>query len=210
MRPRHGLAAWLVLGLLAAGSAGAQAPPPRGLQDLAVLWPRGEFRAPLICEIEGEAHRALRPVRIGGVGREAHRPLARVSFSDLEAPPGTRCHDDLGADEPNVVGSLVLTFEGRSRPDTADHDFAEALRRDDGFTYPIVSGNLLVGPPGAAPETLRAVEFKGGRAEVRAVKPGSDSFRRLADFGPRRKLRLTVSAPDGTVLAFDLVQIDGP
>jgi hypothetical protein len=38
------------------------------------------------------------------------------------------------------------------------------------------------------------------------VQRGSDAYRRLADFGQRRKLHLLLEAPDGTRLGFDLVQ----
>ena len=38
------------------------------------------------------------------------------------------------------------------------------------------------------------------------VDRGTDAYRRLADFGDRRKLGLVLEAPDGTRLSFDLVQ----
>jgi hypothetical protein len=204
------LGAWILAG--APPTARGQSPvsPPGGLTELALRFAEGDFRAPVLCAIDGTAHRGLRHVRVSRGARDAHRPLDRIAFRDLEVPPGTRCHDELGQDEPNVVGSVVISFEGRSRPDTARFDFDEALRRHGGFTYPIVSSALRVGPSGEAPEALPLVDFKGGTAELTVVKRGTDSFRRLADFGARRKLQLFLAAQDGTRLAFDLVQVDGP
>jgi hypothetical protein len=212
-RPALLAPAALFAALLAAPlAARAQAPlaPPGGLTELALRWAEGDFRAPLICAIEGAPRRGLRHVRVTRSPRESHRLLGRITFHDLETPPETHCHDELGNDEPNVVGSLVITFEGRSRPDTARFDFDEALRRNGGFSYPIVSGALQIGAPDAAADTLPLVDFKGGTAELTVVKRGTDSFRRLADFGPQRKLRLTLTAGDGTQLAFDLVQVGLP
>lgn len=180
--------------------------PPRDLASLALLWAQGDYRAPIVCEIAGEAHRALRRVRIAAGPRHAARPTDRVLFFDLEAPPDTRCTDPTGGDEPNVVGQLVLAFEeGRGRPDTASYDFQSALRRDGGFRFAIKAGRLRVGPPGAE---LEEHDLGGGTLRLTRIEPGSDGFRRLADFGPRRKLRLEVEAPDAPRLAFDLVQLD--
>jgi hypothetical protein len=63
-----------------------------------------------------------------------------------------------------------------------------------------------LGEPGEAASTLREVDFRGGTADIRKVERGSDAFRRLAEFGQRRKLSLRLEAPDGTRLSFDLVQ----
>jgi hypothetical protein len=207
-------AAALAAGLALGAPAGVRGQPPGstpgGLQELALRWAEGEFRAPLICAIDGTPHRGLRRVRVTRDEREGHRPLARIAFRGLEVPADTRCHDELGGEEPTVIGTVVITFDGRTRADTARFDFEEALRRHGGFRYPIVSGVLRVGAPDQPAEAIPEVDFRGGTAELRMVQRGTDSFRRLADFGSRRKLRLTLSAPDGRQLAFDLVQVDGP
>lgn len=182
------------------GEAGAPT-----LTDLALRWAQGDYRAPIVCEIEGTAHRALRRVRIADGPRHVTIATDRIVFYDLEAPDETRCMDPTGGEEPNVIGQLLVTLEARARPDTAEHDFQAALRRDGGFAYGIKAGSLRIGTPGAA---LREVDFKGGSARLRVVARGSDAQRRLADFGARRKLTLEVEAPDGTALAFDLVQLD--
>lgn len=175
----------------------------RDLAELALGWARGDFRAPIVCEIDGEARQALRRIRIAEGSRRSARASSRILFFDLEAPPDTRCVDMSGDDEPNVIGQLVIHFEGRRRPDTAGYDFQAALRREGGFRFPVQVGALRVGPPGG---TLEEHDLADGTVHIRRVPPGSDAARRLAEFGPRRKLRLEVEAEDGLRLAFDLVQ----
>lgn len=189
----------------------AQGPRGRDAVDLRLLaleWTRGVYRAPVLCELEGETRRGLRRLLVRPDSRRGRTPTNELALFDIDVPEGTRCHGVLGGDEPNVVGVLRFTLEARSRPDTARHDFASALRREGGFTFAVREGRLRVGPPGAEPEALEAVDFAGGTLEVRRVERGSDAWRRLADFGPRRKLRLALEAPDGTRLSFDLVQFD--
>ena len=184
----------------------AQARPT--LADLALLWIQGDYRAPIVCEIAGSAHVALRRVRITEGPRRVTRPTARVIFFDLEAPPDTQCTDPTGGEEPNVVGQLVLAFESGHavRSDTADYDFRSALRREGGFEFEIKAGRLRVGPPDGE---LVEHDLGGGTARVTTIRRGSDGFRHLAEFGPRRKLRLEVEAEGAPTLAFDLVQTDG-
>jgi len=142
---------------------------------------------------------------VSPVPRQARTPANRLALFDLEAPEGTRCHDETGGEQPNAIGSLALSLDTRSRPDTAQHDFQAALRREGGFEFQIRAGRLRLGAPGKAPSALREVDFSGGTAEIRKLERGSDAFRRLADFGQRRKLGLMLEAPDGTRLALDLV-----
>jgi len=184
---------------------------PGDLRHLALLWAKGEFRAPLVCEIQGAPRQAVRRIHVvlQRVGRN-ETPFNRIRFDDLEAPPGTRCQDDLGKPEPNVIGSLSITLPSFSHPDTGDRDFKDALRREGGFKFQVRSGWLKVGPPGAPVASLRTVDFRGGTAHFETVKRGSDAWRRLLDFGERRKLALTLEAPGGERLAFDLVQLDAP
>lgn len=177
-----------------------------GLNELALEWSRGEYRAPLICEIDGHPYRALRRVLVGPGPPHGLTALNRLALFDLEAPEGTRCHDEKGVEQPNAIGSLALALEVRSRPDTAQRDFDIALRREGGFEFRIRAGRLRIGPPGEEASSLREVDFRGGTAEIRKVERGSDAFRRLAEFGQRRKLSLTLEAPDGTRLSLDLVQ----
>jgi hypothetical protein len=132
--------------------------------------------------------------------------MNRLAFFDLEAPEGTRCHDELGGEQPNAIGSVALVLDARARPDTAQRDFKLALRKEGGFEFQIRAGRLRLGPPGEAVSALREVDFSGGTADIRKVDRGSDAFRRLVEFGERRKLSLVLEAPDGTRLSFDLVQ----
>jgi hypothetical protein len=194
--------------LLALASAAATAQEAT-LSELALQWMHGDFRAPLICEIEGRPHRVVRRVRILPSRQLTHRPTNRVVFYDLEAPEPTRCHDEKGAPEENVLGALSLVHESRrDRPDTASHDFADGLRRSGGFDFRIAEGALRLGEPGSPLESYRSVDFANGTVEAREVRPGSDAWRRLGDFGPRRKLSLTLVARDGTRLAFDLAELE--
>jgi hypothetical protein len=132
--------------------------------------------------------------------------MNRLTLFDLEAPEGTRCHDETGGEQPNAIGSLALVLDVRARPDTAQRDFQLALRREGGFEFQIRAGKLRVGVPGEATSTLRQIDFSGGTAQIRKIERGTDAFRRLAEFGQRRKLSLQLEAPDGTRLSFDLVQ----
>ena len=201
-------AALALLMLLLPAAALGQSPSGLGpgLNELALEWIRGEYRAPLICEIDGVPYRALRRVLVSPGPREARTPMNRLALFDLEAPEGTRCHDETGVEQPNAIGSLALVLDARSRPDTALRDFDLALRKEGGFEFQIRAGRLRLGSPGEAASALRGVDFSGGTADIRKVERGSDAFRRLADFGQRRKLSLVLEAPDGTRLSLDLVQ----
>lgn len=189
--------------LFVSDGAPARAEERPGLAELALLWAQGDYRAPLVCEIEGTAHRALRRIRIAPGPRAIGAPTDRMIFYDLEAPPDTRCVAPTGGEEPNVVGQLLLGFEGPARPDIADRDFRTALRREGGFTFPIKTGRVKVGPPDGE---LVEHDLAGGTVRVTLARPGTDGFRRLADFAGRRKLRLEIEGPEGLRLAFDLFQ----
>lgn len=200
---------WIALLILLLATAGLGQTPggqTPGLNELALEWARGEFRAPLICEIDGVPHRALRRVLVSPGPRYARIPMNRLAFFDLETPEGTRCHDETGGVEPNAVGSLALALEDYSRRDTVRRDFDTALRKEGGFDFRIRAGRLRIGAPGEETSTLPEIDFSGGTARIRTVKRGSDAFRRLAEFGQLRKLSLVLEAPDGTRLSFDLVQ----
>jgi hypothetical protein len=198
--------ALLILLLPAAGLAQSQGGRSPGLSQLALEWTRGEYRAPLICEIDGVPYRALRRVLVGPGPRSSPTPMNRLTLFDLEAPERTRCHDETGVVQPNAIGSLGLVLEARSRPDEARRDFDAALRKEGGFEFRIRAGRLRMGAPGEPTTKLREVDFRGGTADIRQVERGSDAFRRLAEFGERRKLGLVLEAPDGTRLRLDLVQ----
>jgi hypothetical protein len=186
----------------------AQAGPARDLNWLALQWSRGDFRAPVVCEIDGVAHRGLRRVLVSPGPRHLDPAVNRLRFYDLEVPPGSRCVTEWG-EAPNVIGSLTFLRRGTSRVDTAEHDFRSALRREGGFEYEIPSGRLKVGPS-HDPEALHEVDFGGGRLRLTQVERGSDAWRRLAEFTTPVKRQLELEAPDGTRLTFDLVQFEPP
>ena len=206
MRPNPAVFVCLILLLPAAALGQAPSGPGPGMNELALEWIRGEYRAPMICEIEGVPYRALRRIMVGPGPRGARTPMNRLTLFDLEAPEGTRCHDETGGAQPNAIGSLALLLDVRARPDTAQRDFQLALRKDGGFEFDIPTGKLRIGTSGDAASPLREVDFREGTAEIRKIERGSDAYRRLAEFGDRRKLSLQLEAPDGTRLSFDLVQ----
>jgi hypothetical protein len=177
------------------------------VRDLALAWAQGDYRAPLVCVLDGTARQALRRVRVHPGRPGADRPSVRLTFHDLEAPSDIACSGVSGAPEPNLVGVLELVFEGRSRPDTGEVDFRNALRREGGFTFRVLSGHLRIGAAGAAAAALSDMDFAGGSAEIRSVPPGSDAARRLALFGSERQRELKLSAPSGKELAFELVEL---
>jgi hypothetical protein len=181
----------------------------QGVRDLALAWVQGEYRAPLVCVLDGTARQALRRVRIHP-GRPSDRPSVRLSFHDLEAPSGIDCSSVSGQAEPNVVGVLELVFEGRSRPDTGEVDFRNTLRREGGFTFRVLAGHLRIGAAGASTAALEDVDFSGGSAQIRSVPPGSDAARRLSLFGAERQRELKLSAASGRELAFELVELRSP
>lgn len=195
--PGSGLPGWL------SGRAAAQA-----FGDLALAWTLGDFRSPLLCEVEGSPFRVLRRVRISPRRATGHRPTVRVQFYDLDSPGETRCYSEEGEPEQNLIGVLEIIHEARrDRTDLAEREFTELLRREGGFRFKIKTGVLRQGTPGVDPEDLALVDYSEGTLEVRQVERGQDAFRRLADFGDRRKLTLRIEAPDGTTLRFDLAQL---
>lgn len=196
----------VALALAAALPAAAAA---QGLRDRALAWPLGDFRAPLVCAIDGTPRQALRRVRIHPAPRGS-LPSVRITFFDLEAPPGTTCSGLSSHDEPNVIGELDLTYEGRTQPDTGEVDFRNALRRDGGFTYKIRAGKLRIGPASDAASTLPPVDYAGGSARVQSITPGSDAAKRVAEYFPQRAFELELQADGAKPLAFDLVELPSP
>lgn len=207
---RTGLHGLPLLALLLPAALGAQpgAEPRADLNQIALAWSRGDWRAPLVCTMEGTPHRGLRRVLVGPGPRNAARPSNRLQLFDLEVPGGTHCTDANGRPQPNARGSVYFHWEGRSRPDTAQHDFVGLLRRESGVDFRIRRGRLRLGED-TGEAGFREIDFGGGTARFSLVKRGSDAYRRLAGFGDRRKLALLLESPDGERLELDLVQL-GP
>jgi hypothetical protein len=199
------VAGWLAGGLLVACAAAAQ-PQVIDLNLLALDWARGRYLSPVICETSGELTRGGRRLMITPGPRHARPPVARILFSDLEVPGATRCFDELGSEQPNVVGQLEFRHLGRSRPDSAERDLKAALRRDKGFDFHVARGTLRIQTVGE-PEA-RAVDFRGGEVRLHAIAPGSDDARRLGDLVGLRKLLLELEAPDGTRLRLPLLMTE--
>jgi hypothetical protein len=197
--------------LAVAGRAGPALAQAAGagpdLNALSLDWARGNYGAPLVCEVEGSPVRAVRRVLIAPVPGSDRGPMDKIQFPDPEAKGATRCFSELGVDEPLVDGSLTISLPGRSRPDTARYDFGSALRRENGFRFDVRSGKLSVKGWGPGNDETKLVEFTGGHASLHGVAPGSDAERLLRSFTSPRKLILEIEAPDGTKLSFALFQI---
>jgi hypothetical protein len=173
---------------------------------MALVWARGRYVAPMVCQVDGEPVRALRHVQILPTPPTATEKGMRVTFPDPEARGATRCFSELGAEEPKVAGALVLGRSGRTRPDTAEHDFNSILEREEGFDYDVRSGSLQITgwAPGA---TTREVEFAKGVARMRRVRNGSDVARLLSGLTGDRAVSLELESADGTKLFFPLIQL---
>jgi len=176
------------------------------LNVLALDWARGRYLSPVICEGGGELTRGGRRLLITPGPRHAAPPLGRILFSDLDVPSATRCFDELGAEQPNIVGQLEFRHLGRSRPDSAQRDLKAALRRDKGFSFRVASGKLRIQAVGAS--EARTVDFRGGEVRLHGIAPGSDDARLLGDLTGLRKLLLELEAPDGTRLRLPLLMTE--
>ncbi len=198
---------------LAARDARAQSPgmpgAPIDLNLLALDWARGQFRAPMICQVDGAARQVLRPVVIAPGTLGASPPQNRIQFPDSDAPGVAHCTSETGTPEPRVGGALIITIRGRSRPDTVQRDFDVTMKRDHGFEYEILSGKLRIAVFGEPDAPAREVDFTGGKASFRLVELGSDAERILADFPGRQGYTLELSAPEGERLVFHVVRVAG-
>jgi hypothetical protein len=203
VRPLHLL---LVLALQLATSADAQNEQTVG--DMALDWARGRFATPVICQLADKPVRGIRRILITPGPAHIRPRVAKIVFVDLEVEEASRCFTDLGGDTPNIKGSLQIRLPGNRRPDTARRDFREQLRRKQGFEFEITAGGLRIQPVTQPPSPDQGVDFRGGRAYLRGLDPGSDSERVLAHFDSPRKLLLEISARDGTKLAFPLYMTD--
>ena len=204
---RHRALRFLPCALALAAGLATSAAAQQGVRELAFAFVQGDFRSPLTCLVDGAPRQALRRVRIHPAQRQAARPGVRVTFHDLEAPAGTRCTSISGEPEPNVVGTLELVWNARTRPDTGEVDFRNLLRHEGGLEFGIASGTLRVGPSEAGKAGERTLDFAGGTARVEPAAPGSDAARRLAGFGGQRPFVLTLDAPAASRLAFDLAEL---
>ena len=199
----------LALGFLTAPARRGLAQAPRraspGLNEFALEWTRGEYRAPLICEIDGVPYRALRRILVSPGPRQhatSHEPARPLRSGGTRGHPLPRRDGWRAAERDREPRSgprgALPTRHGRAATSTGAPQGGR-LRIPDPHRAAADRG---AGEPASA---LREVDFSGGTA-IRKVERGSDAFRRLADFGQRRKLSLVLEAPDGTRLSFDLVQ----
>jgi hypothetical protein len=176
--------------------------------DLALSWARGGYASPVVCRFADRAQRGLRRVLIAPGPRTSELRVDRVQFFDLGADGAERCHDELGGEEPNVIGTLYVTYTAkRPRSDTPDRDLQQDLARGP-IEFAVDRGRLRIGPAATAPEALRDVDFARGTLRLGRIEPGSDEARRVADLPGARSLWLEALAADGTRVALPLVEVE--
>jgi hypothetical protein len=192
----------------ACGVAAAQGRTGPDAVDFALAWARGGFASPVVCRFADRVQRGLRRVVVAPGPRTSELRVNRVQFFDLEATGAERCHDELGADEPNVVGTLFFTYTARRpRSDTPERDLKQDLERGP-LAFEIVRGRLRIGPPAEPPAALRDVDFAGGKLTLGPIAANSDDAKRVADVPGSREVRLVAEARDGTVVAIPLVEME--
>jgi hypothetical protein len=195
---------------IAAGSAAAQPGAGGGPDtvDLALAWARGGFAAPVLCRFGDEVKRGVRLIVIAAGPRSTARRADRVSFIDIGAAGGTHCRDELGTEEPNVVGTLIISYTPkRPRSDTPQRDLEQELKSGP-LSFDIVGGKLRVGDATQPVESLPEIDFDGGALRLGTVARGSDDARRLGDFAGERQLRLEVESRDGTTFGMPIVEYE--
>jgi len=195
---------------LCASLARAQSPRQGESPDintLALDWIRGQYRAPMVCEFEAGPQRVVRRVLIAPAPKRVVPVQDRIEFPDPAAPGVKRCFSELGSDEPLVAGGVAITLRAPSRPDTASHDFEQALRRERGFDFDVVDGTLKLGRFGTSDEPLQEVDFSHGKARLHLVQPGTDAAKLLSDFHDLPGFTLELTSPEGRRLVFNLVRV---
>lgn len=197
------LAILVTLALAAAPMRNASAQTGSTLAHVALAWILGDYVAPIVCEIDGQPVRALRRVSVRPIVGEG-APTVRLLFPDPEARGATRCFSELGPDEPQVAGALVLGSDLRGGTGTAQREFEQQRRREGGFDFPVRSGRLRIGGWGEGAQP-RSVDFTGGTARIRTIEPGQDAARLAIELGAQRGLTAELVAPDGTKLFLPLV-----
>ncbi|MCX5739504.1 MAG: hypothetical protein NTZ61_13605 [Proteobacteria bacterium] len=176
--------------------------------EFALAWARGGYASPVICRFKEEVQRGLRRIVIGPGPRSSAQRVDRIQFFDIGATGASRCHDDLGAEEPNVVGTLLVSYTAkRPRSDTPQRDIEQELKTGP-LSFEIASGRLRIGAATGLPESLPEVDFAGGKLRIGEVAAGSDDARRLGDFASQRRLRLDAEAPDGTRIGMLLAEFE--
>jgi hypothetical protein len=202
------VAASLTLTSLAQAQGQGQGQQAPTLADLALDWARGRFATPVICEFDGRPVRGIRRVLIGPGPKHVRPRVGKITFVDLDAKDASRCFTELSGDTPNLTGSLQFRVLGNWRPESAERDFRQQLRRRQGFEFEIPAGGLRMAEVGQPAKPVRRVDFRGGRAVLQEIAPGSDDARLLSDLRSPRKLLLEISARDGTKLSFPLYMTD--
>lgn len=193
----------LALGLLLASGPRAAEPT---LTELTLTWASGLYKGPVVCRLEEGPRRVARTVRISPPKRSGHRPMFVLEVESLDVD-GARCSNELGVEEPDVLGRLRIAATGHHRPDIARKDFEHQLRKEGGFRFEVPAGRLRLQ---SAEGEARDVNFAGGSATLERVAAGSDADRILGRTGGFPKRTLTLEAQDGTRLVFHMVLVGPP
>lgn len=189
-------------------SASAQGRGGPDVTDFALAWARGSFASPVVCRFPDGAKRGLRRVVVEPGPRTSEQRVDRIQFMDLGAKEAERCSDELGGEEPNVIGTIYVTHTlRRPHSDTPERDFKQDLERGP-ILFDVVRGRLRVGSATRAVDELPDVDFAGGRLRLGTIEPGSDDARRIADLPGARQLRLELEADDGPRVVIPLVELE--
>jgi hypothetical protein len=170
---------------------------------MALAWSMGIYKGPVLCPLPEGPRRIARTVSIQPPRREGHRLMFDAKIDSLDVP-GVRCTNELGEAEPDIVGAFRIALQGHARPDVARKDFQTAMKREGGFTFEVPSGFVEIREPDGA---ARRVGMAGGSAQLTRIPPGSDAARMIGDVGGKPRRTLTLEAPDGTRLVFQLVLV---
>ncbi len=201
-------AVWILGVILGALPASSQTAPSVSLNDLALDWATGEYVSPIVCKMEAGPVRGLRRVRIERGPKSTVPHISRIIFKDIEADEALRCFTELGADAPNLLGSLDIRHSVTKRRDTVFRDFKSELRRNHGFEFDVIRGALAISKILEGEDETHRVDFKRGKARIHLARSASDFARLLADFSSPRKVVLELESRDGFVLKLPLALVD--
>ncbi len=196
----------LLLGAAAPGRAQTRGAPDE--TDLALAFARGGFASAVVCRFPDGAKRGLRRVIVTAGPPTSEERVDRIQFVDLGAGGADGCVDELGGDEPNVVGAIYATHKAkRPNSDTAERDFKHDVEHGP-IAFDVVRGTLRIGRAGGGADTMKEVDFAGAKMTLETIRAGSDDARGIADLPGTRQLRLAIDAKDGTRIAMPLVEVE--
>lgn len=221
LRVRFTMAAWifsLLLSNLPASSTQAAEPT---VNDFALSWIMGQYGQPLLCTVGEMTRNTLRPFMINAGPRKYFPAVNQIRIRPIGDTETHRCYTELsGKDEMDLEGTLYVRVERNTPPNLVRKEVRELLKRNQGFTFHVVSGALRVkefqgsamGKKDAESQPTEPaseiIDFSGGKARFREYHSSEDALRLLQDFPTQRKLELTLTSKTGHKFQFALVKLD--